>query len=181
MWISTSICRSNNPKPLKRAHRNLPCARFFMAAPHNSARDSSERFCSKIKFENRRNTLCPRKGYAASVSHLALATAALYPQGVCRIRKPSCAGNGCAIFQVFQTAILGQKIRCCPQTQLFGVALCYACRLSFSPPAMSRITWPARISPAAPGTKETLPGIWRLPSAAASSSQPVGVRASSWE
>ena len=47
----------------------------------------------------------------------------MYPQGVCRIRKPACAGNGCAIFQVFQTAILGQKIRCCPQTQLCGVAL----------------------------------------------------------
>ena len=31
---------------------------YFRAAPHNSARDSSERFCSKIKFEKRRNTLC---------------------------------------------------------------------------------------------------------------------------
>ena len=28
------------------------------AAPHNSARDISERFCPKIKFEKRRNTLC---------------------------------------------------------------------------------------------------------------------------
>ena len=28
------------------------------AAPHNSARDSSERFCSKIKFGKRRNTVC---------------------------------------------------------------------------------------------------------------------------
>ena len=32
--------------------------RMIWAAPHNSARDSSERFCSKIKFGNRRNTLC---------------------------------------------------------------------------------------------------------------------------
>jgi len=48
------------------------------AAPHNSARDGSERFCPKIKFGKRRNTLCTRKGYAASVSQLALATAALY-------------------------------------------------------------------------------------------------------
>ena len=47
----------------------------------------------------------------------------MYPQGVCRIRKPAYAGNGCAIFQVFQTARLGKKIRYCPQTQLCGVAL----------------------------------------------------------
>ena len=25
----------------------------------------------------------------------------MYPQGVCRIRKPAYAGNGCAIFPVF--------------------------------------------------------------------------------
>ena len=25
----------------------------------------------------------------------------MYPQGVCRIRKPACAGNGCAIFPTF--------------------------------------------------------------------------------
>ena len=48
------------------------------AALHNSARDSSEKFCPKIKFGKRRNTLCTRKGYAASVSQLTLATAALY-------------------------------------------------------------------------------------------------------
>ena len=47
--------------------------------------------------------------------------------------------------------------------------------------AMSLMTSPARINPAAPGTKGTEPGIWRLPVAAASSSQPVGFRASSWE
>ena len=50
----------------------------FMAAPHNSARGSSERFCPKIKFGKRRNTLCTRRGCAASVSQLTLATAALY-------------------------------------------------------------------------------------------------------
>ena len=33
----------------------------------------------------------------------------MYPQGVCRIRKPACAGNGCAIFLVFQTEEVGQK------------------------------------------------------------------------
>ena len=27
----------------------------------------------------------------------------MYPQGVCRIRKPAHAGNGCAIFPVFDT------------------------------------------------------------------------------
>jgi len=46
----------------------------------------------------------------------------VYSHGVCRIRKPSYAGNGCAIFQAAKTARLGQKIRWCPQTQLCGVA-----------------------------------------------------------
>ena len=32
--------------------------KIFRAAPHNSARDSSERFCPKIKFGKRRNTGC---------------------------------------------------------------------------------------------------------------------------
>ena len=32
--------------------------KIFRAAPHNSARDSSERFCPKIKFGERRNALC---------------------------------------------------------------------------------------------------------------------------
>ena len=27
----------------------------------------------------------------------------MYPQGICRIRKPACAGNGCAIFPTFNT------------------------------------------------------------------------------
>ena len=48
-------------------------------------------------------------------------------------------------------------------------------------PAMWRMTSPARIRPAAPGTKETLPGIWRLPNRSASSRPPWGVRASSGE
>ena len=33
----------------------------------------------------------------------------MYPQGVCRIRKPAYAGNGCAIFLVFQTKKWGKK------------------------------------------------------------------------
>ena len=36
----------------------------------------------------------------------------VYPQGVCRIRKPAYAGNGCAIFPAFNTAQLVKKIRC---------------------------------------------------------------------
>ena len=47
------------------------------------------------------------------------------------------------------------------------------------PNAISLMTSPARIRPAAPGTKGREPGICRLPSAAASSSQPVGFVASS--
>ena len=40
----------------------------------------------------------------------------MYPQGVCRIRKPACAGNGCAIFPVFDTEEWAKKIRSRPQT-----------------------------------------------------------------
>ena len=43
-----------------------------------SARTVSERFFVQSRYRKRRNTLCTRKGYAASVSQLALATAALY-------------------------------------------------------------------------------------------------------
>ena len=46
----------------------------------------------------------------------------MYPQGVCRIRKPAYAGNGCAIFLVFQAEEVGQKDGCGSQTQLRGVA-----------------------------------------------------------
>ena len=49
----------------------------------------------------------------------------MYPQGVCRIRKPAYAGNGCAIFLVFQTEEGGQKDGYGSQTQLRGVALTY--------------------------------------------------------
>ena len=47
----------------------------------------------------------------------------MYPQGVCRIRKPACAGNGCAIFPIFQTADWGQKIRYPAADDLFRVSL----------------------------------------------------------
>ena len=33
----------------------------------------------------------------------------MYPQGVCRIRKPACAGNGCARFPVFDTEEWAKK------------------------------------------------------------------------
>ena len=56
----------------------------------------------------------------------------MYPQGVCRIRKPAYAGNGCAIFLVFQTEDVGQKDGCGSQTQLRGVALKYTQILLFS-------------------------------------------------
>ena len=46
----------------------------------------------------------------------------MYPQGVCRIRKPAYAGNGCAIFLVFHTEEVEQKDGCGSQTQLRGVA-----------------------------------------------------------
>ena len=40
----------------------------------------------------------------------------MYPQGVCRIRKPAYAGNDCAIFPVFDTEEWTEKIRSQPQT-----------------------------------------------------------------
>jgi len=49
----------------------------------------------------------------------------MYPQGVCRIRKPACAGNGCAIFPAFDTAQLEKKIRCSAEADLFRVFLIY--------------------------------------------------------
>ena len=47
----------------------------------------------------------------------------MYPQGACRIRKPAYAGNGCAIFLVFQAEEVGHKDGCGSQTQLRGVAI----------------------------------------------------------
>ena len=49
-----------------------------MATPCNSARSLRQDFCPNSKFGKRRNTVCTRKGYAASVSRLMPATAALY-------------------------------------------------------------------------------------------------------
>ena len=40
----------------------------------------------------------------------------MYPQGVCRIHKPAYAGNGCAIFPVFDTEEWAEKIRSQSQT-----------------------------------------------------------------
>ena len=47
----------------------------------------------------------------------------MYPQGVCRIRKPACAGNGCAIFPIFQTEDWEQKIRRSAAGDLFRISL----------------------------------------------------------
>ena len=50
----------------------------FKEALIKSARAGSEEFCFQARAGKWRNTLCTRKGYAASVSQLTLATAALY-------------------------------------------------------------------------------------------------------
>ena len=51
---------------------------FIKEALIKSARADGERFCFQTRFRKWGNTVCTRKGYAASVSQLALATAALY-------------------------------------------------------------------------------------------------------
>ena len=52
----------------------------------------------------------------------------MYPQGVCRIRKPACAGNGCVIFPTFEPARIGKKIRYPAADDLFRVSLGCCCR-----------------------------------------------------
>ena len=74
-----------------------------MATPHNLARSPSLDFWLNSKFGKRRNTVCTRKGYAASVSQLTLATAAQY-------------------FSFFKLKKWGKKDGCGSQTQSRGVA-----------------------------------------------------------
>ena len=47
----------------------------------------------------------------------------MYPQEVCRIRKPACAGNGCAIFPAFEAARIEKKIRYPAADDLFRGSL----------------------------------------------------------
>ena len=46
----------------------------------------------------------------------------MYPQGVCRIRKSACAGNGCAIFPAFDAEEKAKKIRSSAADGLFRVS-----------------------------------------------------------
>ena len=68
-------------------------------------------------------TISSQPGFLAQFKVWKTKEYCMYPQGVCRIRKPAYAGNGCAIFLVFQTEEVGQKDGCGSQTQLRGVAL----------------------------------------------------------
>ena len=45
----------------------------------------------------------------------------MYPQGVCRIRKPAYAGNGCAIFPAFENAQLGKRPAAQPKSIDSGI------------------------------------------------------------
>ena len=45
----------------------------------------------------------------------------MYPQGVCRIRKPAYAGNGCAIFPALDAEEQVKKIRSRAADDLFRV------------------------------------------------------------
>ena len=47
----------------------------------------------------------------------------MYPQGVCRIRKPAYAGNGCAIFPAFDAEERAEKIRSSAADDLFRGSL----------------------------------------------------------
>ena len=74
---SHNYSREIHDKPIP--FKQLVC---FQIGPrealNKSARADSERFCSQARYGKWRNTLCTRKGYAASVSQFSLATAALY-------------------------------------------------------------------------------------------------------
>ena len=59
-------------------NRNVFRVKEIREALNKSARAVSERFFGQSRHRKRRNTLCTRKGYAASVSRLTSATAALY-------------------------------------------------------------------------------------------------------
>ena len=61
----------------------------------------------------------------------------MHPQGVCRIRKPAYAGNGCAIFPVFQTEVWEQKIRYPAADDLFRVSLVF-CLFYHTPAPLDR-------------------------------------------
>ena len=64
----------------------------------------SESFFSGRRVQKRRNTVCTRKGYAASVSQLALA-------------------YGCAIFPTFEAERIGKRFAAQPQTIYSEVSL----------------------------------------------------------
>ena len=104
-WISAPTANPSGSGKVneKGAVSHLEAALFVLTkhpqareALIKSARAGNERFCSQARFGKGRNTVCTRKEYAASVSQLTLATAALYP-------------HGCAIFPVFQAADWGAK------------------------------------------------------------------------
>ena len=69
-----------------------------------SARAGSERYFSGRRLQKRRHPVCTHKGYAASVSQLALA-------------------YGCDIFPTFEAARIGKKIRCPAADDLFRGSL----------------------------------------------------------
>ena len=57
----------------------------------------------------------------------------MYPQGVCRIRKPVYTGNGCAIFPAFDAEERAKKIRSPAAGDLFRGSLeryCDLCALA---------------------------------------------------
>ena len=64
----------------------------------------------------------------------------MYPQGVCRIRKPAYAGNGCAIFPTFDTAQLGEKIHCSAADDLFRGSHSFGSLVNWRRMSKGRIT-----------------------------------------
>ena len=87
----------------------------FMAIPHNSTRAFGERFFADTRFEKCRNTLCTRKGHAASVRR----------QGRQRLRNIS----------NFSNRRIGEKYPAKAEEELCGVALYHGA--SSSPPVDS--------------------------------------------
>ena len=77
-YLKKNLCAGKTAGLPERTAPKARLCRFLMEALIKSARTVSERFFGQSRYRKGWNTVCTRKGYAASVSRLTPATAALY-------------------------------------------------------------------------------------------------------